>query len=195
MINRNRMIFFNTAYMKKYQGHWNVDRPINGGSFIADKGWGGEVFNFQPYQGMMYGYVEPGATEQNGQRNIGISRLIKSGIKTVSYVSGVLIIWVARPPKKDKSVMVGWYENATLHRASQRLLKDQQRVLPNGHYPYFAKANESDCYLIPVGDRTLTIPRGKDAFGQSNIWYADGVLGEEIKDEVIDFINRWKESK
>ena len=52
MIDKNRMIFFNTAYMKYYQGNWNVDVPVNGGSFIKTHRWGGEVFNFLPYEGI-----------------------------------------------------------------------------------------------------------------------------------------------
>jgi len=144
----------------------------------------------------MYGYVEPGLVKQNGpqQRKINISRLRRlNGIKS-PHISGVLIIWVARPPGADESVMVGWYENATLYRACQKLLKDPSRILPNGSYDYFASAKESDCHLIPVGGRTLTIPRGADAIGRSNIWHADSPLGENIKDKVIDFIIKWKAS-
>jgi len=197
MITKSKMVFFNIAYMEKYQGHWDVDVPVNGGAFIKLNGWGGEAFNFQPYEGMMYGYVEPGLIQKSGrQRNINISRLTGPGeVKPEPYISGILIIWVARPPKKDESVMVGWYENAILYRKCQQLLEDKQRILPNRSYDYFASAKESDCHLIPARERTLTIPRGAGAFGRSNIWYADSTLGEEIKEKVIDFIKKWKLSR
>ncbi len=188
------MIFLNTAFMKEYKGNWANDVPVNGGLFIEQCKWGGEVFNFQPYKGNMYGYVEPGVVREGGpQRRIGISKLMRLGeIKNVECVSGVLIIWVARPPKSDESVMVGWYENASLYQSSQKFLEDPKRILPNGSYDYFAVAEESYCQLIPVGKREITIPRGAGAFGHSNIWYARSPLGEKIKDKVIDFINKRK---
>jgi hypothetical protein len=94
MINKNKMIFFNTAYMKKYQGNWNVDVPINGGAFIKQNGWGGEVFNFQPFEGIMYGYVEPGLVAIGSrQRDINISRLARPGEKKIgSQISEVLVV-------------------------------------------------------------------------------------------------------
>jgi hypothetical protein len=195
MIDRNRMVFFNTAYMREYKGQWQIDRPINGGSFISQNGWGGEVFNFQPYKGTMYGYVEPGVVVAGGsqRRKINISRLGRApGIKNLPYVSGVLVIWVARPPRSDESVMVGWYENATVYRESQKFLADPGRILPYGSYEHFAVAKESDYRLLPEGRRTLNIPRGAGAFGRSNIWYADSPLGKEIKNRVINFIDKWK---
>lgn len=196
MIDRNKMVFFNIAYMKKYQGDWLVDKPTNGGRFISQYRWGGEVFNFLPHEGKMYGYVEPGVSIKGGpQRKINISRLIRPGaVKSTPYISGVFIIWVARPPRSDESVMVGWYENATLHRASQRFLQDPGRILPNESYDYFATAQESNCRLVPVEKRTLVIPRGAGAFGHSNIWYADSPLGEKIKSKTIDFIRKWTAS-
>ncbi len=193
MIDRYKMIFFNIAFMKEYKGNLDADKPINGGLFIEKYEWGGEVYNFQSYKGNMYGYVEPGLVYKGGrQRGIGISKLMRPGeSKTAPYVSGVLIIWVARPPKSDESVMVGWYENAALYQSSQKFLEDPIRILPNGSYDYFAVDKESYCQLIAVGKREITIPRKAGAFGRSNIWYARSPLGEKIKDKVIDFINRF----
>jgi hypothetical protein len=195
MINKNRMIFFNTAYMNKYQGNYIVDDvPINGGEYIKLNKWGGEVFNFKPFEGIMYGYVEPGVVLKGGrQRDINISRLARPGeMKIDERILGILVVWVARPPKSDQSVMVGWYENATVYRKPQHFLEDASRILPNGSYDYFASAIESDCQLIPVGKETVGIPRGVGALGRSSIWYADSPLGDEIKDKVVEYINKWK---
>ena len=192
MTDKSKVVFFNTAYMRDYRGRWRVDVPVNGGLFISQNGWGGEVFNFQPYEGMMYGYVEPGLVERHGpQRKINISRLIGPGAtRAVLHVSGILVVWVARPPESHESVMVGWYENATVYRTVQHLEADPLTDIPNGSYDYFAMANESDCQLIPETDRTLTIPRGKGGLGRSNIWYADSPRGRGVKAGVIDFINK-----
>ena len=46
--------------MKEYKGVSPEDRPMHGGSFIEYEGWGAEIFNFLPLNGMMYGFVEAG---------------------------------------------------------------------------------------------------------------------------------------
>jgi hypothetical protein len=197
MISINRMIFFNTAYMKNYQGNWLIDVPHYGGEFIKQNRWGGEVFNFKPFQGMMYGYVEPGLTVISGrQRNINISRLARPGERRINdRITQILVIWVARPPNSDDSVMVGWYEEASVYRTCQRFLQDTSRILPNGSFDYFTSARESDCHLIPENNRIVVIPRGTEGtLGHSNIWYADSVPGDNVKNRVIQYINNWKVS-
>ena len=195
MINRSKMIFFNTAWMEKYNGNWTVDVPENGGSFIDDNGWGGEVYNFQPYNGMLYGYVEPGVVERNGrQRRINISRLGRPAIRNLSCLAGVLVVWVATP-KGGRPLLVGWYENATVYRNAQIPPVESGRALPEHHNPgeYFASAKKQDCVLIPPEDRTLQFPRKCEGlFGRSNICYAESVTGEAAKDKVLSFIQSWK---
>lgn len=199
MTSRNKMVFFNIAWMREYKGNWSTDVPVNGGSFIKERGWGGEVYNFQPYNGTMYGYVEPGVVERNGpQRRINISRLVDrpSLIKNSPYLSGVLVVWGATPKNGRQPLVVGWYKDATLYRNAQIPPKESKRKLPNHNNPgaYFASAREKDCVLLQPEDRILQLPRGGGGFGHSNIWYAQTDIGESIKDKVLRFIQSWENS-
>lgn len=56
----------------------------------------------------------------------------------------ILVARVARPPRSDETVMVGWYENATVYGTCQHFSGDPSRILPNGSYEYFAEAKELD---------------------------------------------------
>lgn len=199
MIDRNRMVFFNIAWMREYQGNWILDKPVHGGSFIGEKGWGGEVYNFQPFDGMMYGYVEPGAVERDGpQRRINISRLVTrpSLIKNPPYASGVLVVWVATPENGRHPLVVGWYKDARLYRSAQTPPQESIRKLPNHNNPgkYFASAREQDCVLIPPEGRTQQLPRKGEGLGHSNLWYAQTDSGETTKDNVLRFIQDWENS-
>jgi len=199
MIDRNKMVFFNIAWMREYKGNWAIDVPVNGGSFIKENSWGGEVYNFQPFNGMMYGYVEPGVVERNGpRRRINISRLVDrpSLIKSSPYLSGVLVVWVAMPKNGREPLVVGWYRNATLYRNAQIPPEKSKRELPNHNNPgeYFASAREQDCVLIPPEDRILKLPRKGEGFGRSNLWYAQTDIGEITKDKVLRFIQSWENS-
>ncbi len=199
MVDRNRMVFFNVAWMREYKGNWCIDVPVNGGSFIKENGWGGEVYNFQPYNDMMYGYVEPGVIEKNGpQRQINISRLVErpSRVRTSPYIPRVLVIWVATSINGRQPLVVGWYEDATLYRSAQIPPKESMRMLPNHDNPgeYFTSAREQDCVRIPPDERTQQIPGKGKGFGRSNIWYAQTDVGEITKDKVLRFVRRWKNS-
>ena len=197
MINQGKMVFFNIAWMRNYQGNWKEDIPVNGGDFIRRNHWGGEVYNFQPYQHILYGYVEPGVVEKGGkQRNINISRLMSKPYvnKNAFSISNVLVVWVATPENGKTPLLVGWYENATLYRKAQIPPRESGRNLPN--HPnlgeYFTSANKEDCILLPIEERTCTLPRKGEGFGRSNIWYAESHIGFKTREKVINFIKKWK---
>ena len=199
MIDKDRVIFFNIAWMKNYQGNWETDIPVNGGQWIKEHGWGGEVYNFQPLDGMMYGYVEPGLVEKGGrQRHLNISRLyVKRPFgRDIDSLSGVLVVWVASPKNGDYPEVVGWYENATIFRSAQIPTQKSVRSLPNHKHPgeYFASAREEDCVLIPWQNRTHYLPKKGEAFGHSNIWYAETGGGNTVKENVIKYIQDCKNS-
>jgi len=194
VITRDKIIFFNTAWMEQYNGNWIVDVPINGGRWVNENKFGGEVFNFQPLQSILYGYVEPGLVEKNGrQRNINISRLsTRPGSKVGNSISNILVVWVATPKNVKRAFMMGWYENATVFRIAQPPPTGSNRIWPHQDNPikYFTSANEQDCVLLPVERRTCVIPGKGRGFGRSNIWYAEDNL--ETKNRVIEFINNWR---
>ena len=112
-----KVIFFNIAWMRQYNGNWENDKPVHGGKWIKEHGWGGEVYNFQPYENKMYGYVEPGVVETGGrQRNLDVTRLNyrPGAVKNHFSVSGVLVVWVATRKNGHFPEVVGWYEDATV---------------------------------------------------------------------------------
>ena len=43
----NKILFFNIAWMDRYQGN-SDDKMQGGGKHIEKYGWGGEMFNFKP---------------------------------------------------------------------------------------------------------------------------------------------------
>ncbi len=183
-----KMVFFNIAWMEYYEGITPADRPLHGGGFVEDKGWGAEVYNFQPYGEKLYGFVEAG-----WQRlcNIRIEKL--GALRLAQSVPGVLIVWVAKHPDKAQTVVVGWYRNGTVYRKRQKPPAGSNRRLPDGEdAPYFAVADEAHCTRIPADMRDFAIPRGKDGIGQNNIWYGDSMGGKKAKAKVLQYISNWR---
>jgi hypothetical protein len=52
------MILFRIAWMTRYQGMVSGDTPVGGGAYVAEHGFGHEIFNFQPFQGAMKTYLD-----------------------------------------------------------------------------------------------------------------------------------------
>lgn len=178
--------------MNDYQGITNEDSPKHGGSYIAQYKSGAEVYNFKPFNGIMYGFVEAGWEPK--PRCINITNLGAS--KQAQSVEDVLVVWVARHSCKRQTLVVGWYRNARVYRASQEAPPDSPRKLPNGtDAEYFATADKNDCVLVPPSLRICEIPRtekGKGGLGQKNIWYAKDELGLETKLRVLEYIRNYE---
>jgi len=99
------MLFCRIGWMSRYRGLARNETIVGGGVFVKEHGYGHEMFNFEPFRGSVYGYVQP------PHDNINISRLGASS-KDESII-GVLVIWVAQ------GVIVGWYQDATVYRYHQ----------------------------------------------------------------------------
>lgn len=115
-----------------------------------------------------YDYIEtkyrPGHTAENGYANAITIENINPMCKEQPSVDGVRVILVAFSPTLTKTVVVGWYDNATVFR---------NRVV-EGDLIYMTKCLHKDAHLIPDVDRSFEIPRaqGNDfGIGQSNFWY------------------------
>ena len=54
----DKIIFLNMGWMDFYKGV-KGDHIIGGGKHVENEGWGGEMFNFQPFQNKLFGYVQP----------------------------------------------------------------------------------------------------------------------------------------
>ena len=148
----DKIVFFNIACMKKYQGLVG-DMAVHGGDYVNQHGFGGEIFNFQHFRDKMYGFVEAGWKPE--LKCINITKL--GARRTDQSVSDILVIWVARHPENKKTVAVGWYENAKVYRERQRPPANSQRRQPDGQdAPYFVEAEKENCLLIP-GDRKSVV--------------------------------------
>lgn len=160
-------IFFNVAWMNEYQGVTDTDTPLDGGSWAVKH----EVCNFLPVDGRCYGYVQPPNSE-----NINIGRI--GAPEAADYIDGVTVVWSARA-RSGKTVVVGLYRNARLHRERQKLPTSPQHQQKGFKLEnYFAECRVEDAFLISHKRRDHFIPRGIDAMGQSLIWYGDTETGQ-----------------
>jgi len=184
------IVYFNICWMKEYRGITDSDKPQRGGKFIPEHGYGSEIYNFQPFEDRLYGFVEPGYKPQ--PRCIDIKKLGAS--KTASSVSGILVVWVARDPMRPRTVVVGWYKDATVYRERRAARIGSTRMLPSGtQAKYFVLAEEQNCELVPAHKRNHEIPRGgKGELGETNIWYAKGEVGSKVKASTYAYISNYR---
>ncbi|MBN9788867.1 hypothetical protein DMP17_09690 [Pseudonocardia sp. TMWB2A] len=159
-------IYFNVAWMDEYRGITDSDIPLDGGSW-TDKH---EVCNFMPIDGKCYGYVQPPNSETINITRIGAS-------EDADYIDSVTVVWSARA-RGGKTVVVGLYRNARVHRRRQKLpYSPHHQQSGFSLVDYFAECNEEDAFLLSHKRRTHFIPRGKNAMGQSLIWYGESETG------------------
>ncbi len=158
--------------MDRYQGINGGDTISSGGAYVAEHGFGHEIFNFQPFQGAVYGYAQPKRGKGDwADARVNLKRLGASAED--KSVPGVLAIWVATSPSGGAFV-VGWYTNATVYRDWQPAPSGSNRRHSGIDCGYYVTANREDAVLVAPDERGFTIPqKGKGAFGQSNFWYAD----------------------
>lgn len=167
--------FFNIGWMDQYNG-LGSDTIAGGGSLANEEK--GEVYNFLNRDGVTYGCVQPSGSNMN------INRLgAKDGDESID---DILVVWMATRPEGG-TVIIGWYKNATVHRAIQ-----QRPLGEKGSseiQSYYAKAATRDCTLLPVDKRTFKVPRGqKGQPGRSNVWYADQPESQQLRSEILDYI-------
>lgn len=150
--------------MEQYDGVAG-DQPSGGGSFIATEGYGYEIFNFRPFGGHFYGFVE-------SHGRIALERL--GGARSAEFLPGVTVVFVAPFHGAQPYVIVGWYKNATVYRSPQHPPKGSGRVFRGNPIQFNLKAARKDGVLVLPGDnRVFRVPRGRAAIGQSRLWYAD----------------------
>ncbi len=181
-----RILFCNIAWMESYDHiHDPTDKPRHGGSYVAETGSAFESWNFHRYDdGIYYGFVETKytgetAVEENAKQ-LHIEKII-SGAKDA--VDGVTVIFCAHSDKNGGTVIVGWYENATV-------LRNRKKCYDDSHaYNITAKK----AILLPEILRTKTVPRARKGgvgFGQSNVWYAQDA--DDIVQNVLTYINSFE---
>src|SRR5713101_4297892 len=99
------MIFCNASWMKFYRGEPKNDPPKRGGQWVEENGWDHAMFNFLPFRGRYYGFVQA----KSGRLNLERVRARLGSDK----MEGVCVVWIATSPHEG-AVIVGWYKNATL---------------------------------------------------------------------------------
>lgn len=153
------LLFVNIGWMLDYAGIKKTD-PITGGfGYFKDHDFGHEAWNFAPRQQKLWGYI-PGSRGVN-LRNLGA----ESGSTSLD---GVTVVWIARHPSNGKTLIVGWYVNATVH-AELRFINRA-----GGHdVGYRIDAPEAGSKLLLPDQRTFEIPteKKKGNLGQSPVWY------------------------
>ena len=188
------IIFLRIGWMERYRGLVG-DTVAGGGAYVDEHGYGGEIFNFQPFKGSVYGFVQPRRRLPNRPidwtPNIKINRLGAAG--TDDHVAGVLAVWVARDLVKTGSYIVGWYANATVYRERQAPPRGSNRhnAISDENIGYNVTALVSNAVLLPSDERLFRVPYAKPGpfgIGQTNIWYAD-----KDRDGVRQFRQRVRE--
>ena len=131
-----RLLFCNIGWAEHYDGRAN-DAPRRGGSYNDDN-IGHEVCNFLPYRGKVFGYVQ---VAHQGKINIG--RL--GANKGAESVDGITVVWTAGPDDGG-TVVVGWYNNATVYSEAQALERPHgPRKIRSGAGSAARNQLEADC--------------------------------------------------
>lgn len=169
-----KMVFLRIGWMDRYQGLNGGDTISSGGAYVAERGYGHEIFNFQPFQRTMYGYVQPPCRQGKWlDAKINVTRI--GELVNDKFISAVLAVWVATSPSGGGFV-VGWYKNATVYRNWQPAPSGSARRYSDKDCGFYVTASSEDAVLLPPDERCFPIlQKGKGAFGQSNIWYAKDI--------------------
>lgn len=176
-----KVLFCNIAYMNRYTGNIEEDIPQGGGAWVKEHQDAHEKWNFLNINGNCYGFV------MNKGDQFHIERLENTS-RNAQSTSNAIVIWCAHKPGGE-TVIIGWYENATIYRYYQRC-----SFSPFGlDRDFFVEAKAEDCYLLPEDKRTYIIGRASEqgigkGFGQSNFWYADS---EYAKNEFIPSVLKY----
>lgn len=166
------VLFINIAWMRRYEGH-TLEDPVEGRNFgyLNDQGRTGadahEQWSFKPIDGSLYGYI-PRSPRARPPR-IEIRRL---GARIdEEEVHGVLVVFIARHPMENLLKVIGWYEDAVVHR--EEVYSIDRGVL-QVRSAICAPINQA--VVLQVADRHIVIPTAKTedgGIGQSPLWYAD----------------------
>jgi len=196
-----KILFCKISSMKYYKGACDEDIPVNGGSFVAENGFGHEEFNFCPFEMdgsddlECVGFVEP--KSNRGSRNtFHIERI--EGCEAYSrepYIDDVLVVWCAKSYKGEVTV-VGWYKHATVWRNLLDWTLDFPDHSEERYYNVRAKASE--CVLLPEGERNrhiwsvpLAKRTGSYGFGQSMVWYPTEPEAEQYLSRLLESMDEY----
>jgi hypothetical protein len=162
---RPPVIYFNIGWMKNYAGPVPDDETIGGHRYLGAHRHGAESYNFAPTEhGTVRGYRPPGNREQTNITRMGAAR-------TEAEIKGALVVWLAKEPGTKRTLIVGWYRNATVFRTAR-----EGSFHVNGErIEYTAEARVEDATLLPPVARTFEVRSSRllpgSGFGQKPTWY------------------------
>lgn len=168
------LLFINAGWQIFYVGT-KGDPTIGGFGHLRRHDMGHEAWNFLAVKGKVYGYIPRSTTVRDA---LGAS-------PEDSAVSGVTVVWLARHISTGRTVIVGWYKNATVYRraGALRIRREGHEVMPQ------VVAEKDNVRLLPIDQRTFVIPTKKEpgCLGQSPVWYGRDEL---FRARVREFIQR-----
>ncbi len=175
---KTKILFCNMGWMKKYDGKRDDDRRPEGGGSHNEKNIGFEICNFSEIEDHVYGYTQ---THGDGDDNIDIEDT-SLNLKRITgekedeekeYVSGVTVVWTARrQTSTDRTVIVGWYNNATVYHHPQPITSPTQLQKDNNIFYYKISALASDAILLLPEGRNFRINKEKNFIVRTNTRYA-----------------------
>jgi hypothetical protein len=187
-----KVVFFNIGWMNRYAGLSSGDTIQGGGTFIKEMGYGQEIFNFKPHKGQLFGYVQPpGGKAKFNVRKIDITKI--GAARSDGRIENMTVFWTAKSPLLKRTVIVGWYRNATVFRHWQPPPADSGRTYKKDELGYYCQAAAADGTLLDIDSRIMEVPRqsgkgDKGKMGQANIWYAHSEIGKEFAQRALSFM-------
>jgi len=186
-----RILFCNIAYMQYYDFELIKETPKHGGQYVTDTGDALEKHNFHICEdGQVRGFVETkyrdsySSGKQPNQIRI---ENIDAHYRSTDKIDGVTVVFCAYSDTYKKSVIVGWYKDATVYRA---------RPEYNGRQ-YNIECYIENAYLLDEKSRAFIVPRAAQdgfGFGQANVWYAKEERAAEFVSSVFDYIDGYYNS-
>lgn len=168
MTEKSPIVLMHVVWTPTYNG-WEPGMFAGGFKYPKEHGECGEIFNFRPHHGRVYGHVEM------LNKSIKIERLGAS--PGAASAEGVTVVWTAPDPSSGGRKVVGWYRNAEVysHRSEPKGALKAARTHRGTTMSYQVTAASDDATLVPVERRTFGIPpkkRGQRGVpGQSPLFY------------------------
>lgn len=179
------VLFCNIAYMQYYDFANFKEKPKYGGQFVRDTGDAYEKFNFHRCDdGIVRGFVETkyidGSASAQRPRQLRIEN-INADYKKADRIDNVTVVFCAHSDTLKQTVIVGWYQHATVYRARPKYQERQFNI----------ECTVENARLLSETERTFIVPRASQAdygFGQSNVWFAKDASAIEFVESVFKYI-------
>ena len=179
------ILFCNIAWMQYYDYSQFKETAKHGGSYVVDTGDAFEKYNFHTCKdGRVRGFVETkytdGAVTMHQPRQLRIEN-IDSRFKKMDKIDGVTVVFCAHSDELKQTVIVGWYQNATVYRNRPQYEGRQFNL----------ECAAENAHLLLESMRDFEVPRARKndfGFGQANVWYAKEENATAYVEKVMDYI-------